>query len=55
LTVMLYACCDQIDVPPYPERRLHVGDQVVILASPSRLRHLTHLNRSESLASQVWI
>jgi Trk K+ transport system NAD-binding subunit len=55
LTVMLHARCDQIDVPPCPESRLHVGDQIVILASRSRLCHLIRLNHSESLASQMWI
>jgi Trk K+ transport system NAD-binding subunit len=55
LTVMLHTRCDQIDVPPCPESRLHVGDQIVVLASRPRLRHLIRLNHSESLASQIWI
>jgi len=55
LTVMLHACCNRIDVPPCPEHRLEIGDQIVILASRARLRHLTRLNRSENLAPQVWI
>ncbi len=57
LTVMLYARCDQdqIDVPPAPETRLHVGDQIVVLASRAELRRLIRLNRSESLAPWVWI
>jgi Trk K+ transport system NAD-binding subunit len=40
LTVVLHAHGDRIDVPPRLDQRLGVGDQVVLLVTPERLRRL---------------
>jgi Trk K+ transport system NAD-binding subunit len=49
LTVVLHARREQIDVPPQPEAHLRIGDEIVILVSPARLRQLSQLNRQPSL------
>jgi voltage-gated potassium channel len=55
LTVVLHARCDQIDVPPHLDSRLLVGDELVVLASPARLRRLYQLNRSRAPQREVWL
>lgn len=55
LTVVLHARHKQIDVPPCPEGRLRVGDEVVVLVSSARLRQLSQLNRSPSPDQRAWL
>jgi Trk K+ transport system NAD-binding subunit len=51
LTLVLHARGDRLDVPPRLELPLCAGDELVILASPQRLRDLQGLNQS-ALASR---
>lgn len=46
LTTVLHARAQTIDIPPNPKTNLRIGDEIVVLASQSKLRDLARRNRS---------
>ncbi|MFP4344597.1 MAG: potassium channel family protein [Anaerolineales bacterium] len=46
LTTVLHTRAQAIDIPPTPQTHLRIGDEIVVLASQSKLRDLARRNRS---------
>ncbi|MGC9397565.1 MAG: potassium channel family protein [Anaerolineae bacterium] len=55
LTPVLHAHDKALDIPPVPERRLGIGDTLVVLASQDKLREMAERNRSlHELGNHRW-
>jgi Trk K+ transport system NAD-binding subunit len=46
LTVLLHARQNQVNIPPVQPTRLRVGDEIVVMAAPSKLEDLNRRNKS---------
>lgn len=46
LSVLLHARAGQVTIPPDPQTRLRVDDEIVVMAVPEKLEELNHHNKS---------
>ncbi len=46
IIVLLHARGDRVDIPPRPEARLRVGDEIVVLTSEAKLAELNRRNKT---------
>lgn len=46
LSVLLHARDGQVNIPPSPQTRLRVGDEIVVMAVPEKLAELSQRNKS---------